>query len=329
MKKATFTASSDVALVKYWGKKDETLRLPENGSISLVLDGLDTTTTVEFQQDLQNDSFLLNGKEVAENSVKYTRVVGQLDRVRELAGITHKAQVVSVNSFPAGTGLSSSGSGMAALTCAAVAAAEIELSQKDLSILARQGSGTACRCVCGGFVEWKNGNTSETSYSETLFSPDHWDIRDVIAVVSAEEKQVSSTKGHAVAQTSPFYQARQEKIATKIEAVKDTIARKDFPAFGALVEAEALEFHSILLTSEPSHIALLPGSLAVMHEVRRMRVEGIEAYFTINTGFNVHVLTLPQYERTIQERLQKLSLVESILSAKPGKKPREITNHLA
>jgi diphosphomevalonate decarboxylase len=328
MKKTTVKASSDVALIKYWGKKDEKLRLPENGSISLVLDGLDTTTTVEFQSGLSSDTFMLDGAEVAQSSPKYARVMQHLDRIRMLAGITIKARVVSQNNFPADTGLSSSGSGMAALTCAAANAAGLSLSEKELSILARQASGTACRCVCGGFVEWKDGDTSETSYSETLYPADHWDLVDVIAVVSKETKKISSTQGHSSAKSSPFYEARQTRLPVKTAALKQVLAEKNFSEFGKIVEAEALEFHSILLTSEASLIALLPGSIAVMHTVRQLRAEGVEAYFTINTGFNVHVLTLPQFQETVEKRLQQLSAVQSTLIARPGEKPKEITDHL-
>lgn len=328
MKKTTVKASSDVALIKYWGKKDEELRLPENGSISLILDGLDTTTTVEFQPDLSSDIFVLDGAEVAETSPKYMRVAQHLGRIRTLAGITEKARVVSQNNFPADTGLSSSGSGMAALTCAATAAAGLSLSEKELSILARQASGTACRCVCGGFVEWKDGDTSETSYSETLYPADYWDIRDVIAVVSTQQKSVSSTDGHTSARTSLLYEARQAHLPAKMAALKQALAERNFSEFGKIVEAEALEFHSILLTSNPSHLALLPGSITVMHAVRQLRTEGIEAYFTINTGFNVHVLTLPEHEKTVQEKLAGLPEVQKTLTAKPGEKPRTLNTHL-
>ncbi len=334
MKKVTVKASSDIALVKYWGKKDPVLRLPENGSISILLDGLDTVTTVEFREALEADQFIISGETIVTDSREAKRVVKHLDRIRAIAQEQGKkagaffAKVVSENSFPRGTGLSSSGSGMAALTYAAVQALDLELSEKELSILSRQASGTACRCAVGGFTEWLDGDTSETSYSKTIFDKDHWDIRDVVAVVDQGKKKISSTEGHKTAGSSVFFKVRQDHIAQKIIDTKNYIVAKDFTALGALVEAECLEFHSILLTSQPPLVLWYPGTVQVIHEVQRMREEGIECYFTINTGFNVHVLTLPKFEARVTERLAALPLVQKTLSAKVGGKPREIQEHL-
>lgn len=326
--KKTVKASSDIALVKYWGKKDEVLRLPENGSVSIVLDGLDTTTTVEFSEVYLEDELYIQDKKIETDSREAKRVVKQLNRIRELAGSNLFAKVVSKNSFPRGTGLSSSGSGMAAVTYAATSALGLQLSEKELSILSRKASGTACRCACGGFVEWLDGDTSEESYSQTIFSAGHWDIRDVVAVVDEGAKKISSTEGHTTAQSSIFFEARQKNIKQKIEKVKAAIEVKDFTTLGEIVEAEALEFHSILLTSMQPLILWYPGTLQVMHEVQRLRQEGIECYFTINTGFNVHILTLPEHQKAVQERIAALPLVINTLSAKVGEKPRFVEEHL-
>jgi diphosphomevalonate decarboxylase len=323
--KTTYKASSDIALVKYWGKKNKVLRLPENGSVSIILDGLDTVTTVEFDGKYPADTVKING-DVEDG--EELRVVAHLDRIRKLAKVSVKARVESENTFPKGTGLSSSGSGFSALTYAATRALGLEISEKEISILARQGSGTACRCACGGFVEWADGNSSETSYSKTMFSSSYWDVRDVVVVVDEGKKLVSSTQGHALANTSVFYRERLKHIKAKIRDVKKAIQDKNFSKLGPLVEAEALEFHSILLTSHPSMIAWYPGTVEVMLAVQQMRREGIEAYFTINTGFNVHVLTLPVNIKEVQGKLEKLNLVKKILLAKVGEKPKELSEHL-
>ena len=325
MKKSTVKASSDIALVKYWGKKDEVLRLPENGSISMILSGLDTITTVEFDEKFAKDEVIIQGES---EEGEAGRVIKHLDRIRGLSGKNIFAKVVSQNTFPKGTGLSSSGSGFAALTIAATKAIGLELNEKELSILARQGSGTACRCVCGGVVEWKDGETSEESYSETIYPSDYIDIRDVVVVVDEGKKLVSSTAGHATANTSPFYMVRLENIKNKIEKVRMAIKEKDFDKLGELVESEALEFHSILLTSQPSMIAWYPGTVEVMLAVQAMRREGVKAYFTINTGFNVHVLTTPEFESEVNKRLGQLSLVIKTIIAKIGDKPIEQDSHL-
>ncbi len=325
MKKTTVRASSDIALVKYWGKKDEVLRLPENGSISLILSGLDTVTTVEFSEKLTKDEVVIQGES---EEGEAGRVVKHLDRIRALANKKLFAKVVSHNTFPKGTGLSSSGSGFAALTIAATKAIGLELGEKELSILARQGSGTACRCVCGGIVEWKDGDSSETSYSESIFPPEYFDIRDIVAVVDEGKKQTPSTQGHATAGTSLFFKERQRLIGEKIETVRSAIREKDFDKLGETIEAEALEFHSILLTSRPPMVAWYPGTVEVILAVQAMRREGISAYFTINTGFNVHVLTTPEFEERVRAIIDSLPLVKKTIVAKVGEAPSEIGEHL-
>ena len=334
MSKVTAKASSDIALIKYWGKKDEILRLPENGSISIKLDGLDTVTTVEFNSEFLEDELTIGDEIININSREAKRVTKHLNRIRNLAkdsGLAKAGQfakIVSKNSFPRGTGLSSSGSSMAALSYAATKAIGLNLSEKEMSILSRQASGTACRCAVGGFVEWLDGDTSEISYSETIFDKNYWDIRDVVVVVDYGKKKVSSTEGHKKAETSNFFEARQKWIKQKIIDTKKFIEQKDFSSLGSLVEAECLEFHSILLTSRPPLVLWYPGTLKVIHEVQKMRTEGIECYFTINTGFNVHVLTLPEFENIVRERLESLSLVKKILIAKVGGKPEYLEGHL-
>ncbi|MBU0975146.1 diphosphomevalonate decarboxylase [Patescibacteria group bacterium] len=332
--KSTVKASSDIALVKYWGKKDEVLRLPENGSVSIKLEGLDTITTVEFSDSFLSDELSISGESIETDSREAKRVFKHLDRIRKMAkqqGLKSAgffAKVVSKNSFPRSTGLSSSGSGMATLTFAAVKAIGLELNEKELSILSRQASGTACRCAVGGYVEWLDGDTSETSYSKTIFDKTYWDIRDIVAVVDYGKKKISSTEGHTLAGSSIFFEVRQKNIKQKIGDTKKFIEKKDFSALGSLVEAECLEFHSILLTSKPPMVLWYPGTMQIIHEVQKMRTEGIECYFTINTGFNVHVLTLPEFEVKVQKRLDSLDLVKKTLTARVGGKPEYLEEHL-
>src|SRR3990167_5275645 len=233
--KATAIAPSNIAFIKYWGRKNEALRLPSNGSISMNLSNLLTTTTVEFNSSFKEDVIIIDDrKEESEGN----RAIKHLDRIRKLAKINHKAKVVSQNNFPTGTGLSSSASGFAALTVAASKAAGLDLSKKELSILARQGSGSACRSIPDGFVEWLDGDTSDTSYSVSFHKPDYWDIVDVVAVVSKNKKEVSTTEGQKLAKSSPFFPVRLSRIKEKIKLIKQYIREKDFKNFGELIEAE-------------------------------------------------------------------------------------------
>lgn len=325
MKKSTYKASTDIALIKYWGKKDEQLRIPENDSLSIILDGLYTITTIEFRPELKSDRVTIDGEQQLK---EVNRVSKHLDRFRKLAGIKTFAKVASENNFPRSTGLSSTGSAFAALSYAATSSLGLDLTQKELSILSRQASGTACRCVCGGFVQWHQGENSENSYSETVFPANSWDLRDLVVVVDDKAKKISSTAGHKTAQTSPFYLTRQQHLSNKINHLKSAIKNKDFTSFGKIVESEALEFHSIILTSEPPLLMWLPGSLAVMRTVQSLRESGIETYFSLNTGFNLHVITLPQYEEKVMTELKNIGLVKRVIQAKVGGKPQEINQHL-
>ncbi|MBI3342256.1 diphosphomevalonate decarboxylase [Candidatus Curtissbacteria bacterium] len=210
--KASAVAPSNIAFTKYWGRKDEKLRIPENGSISMCLSGLQTTTTVEFSDKFKKDDITINDKK-DDSAVK--RVIAHLNRIRNLAGTKQKAKVASKNNFPSSTGLSSSASGFAALTVAAASAAGLKLPEKQLSILARLGSGSACRSIPSGFVEWSNGTTSDTSYGKQIFKSDQFKIADIVAVVNTHKKDVSTTTGQQTATSSPFLKTRLQKMPKK------------------------------------------------------------------------------------------------------------------
>jgi diphosphomevalonate decarboxylase len=323
--KATAVVPSNISFIKYWGRKDEALRLPENGSISMNLSNLLTTTTVEFNPDFKVDLVTINSeKEENEGS----RVIKHLDRIRRLAKINYKAKVVSKNNFPTGTGLSSSASGFAALTLAASKAAGLSLSEKELSILARQGSGSACRSIPDGFVEWLDGDTSETSYAVSIFPPDYWDIVDVVAIVSKNKKEVSTTEGQQFARSSPFFPVRLSKIKEKIKLIKKYIQEKNFPLFGELIEQEALELHAIMLTSIPSLIYWLPATVSVMHAVQKWRNDGLEVYFTVNTGQNIHLICQKKDAELVSKRASKVPEVRKIVINYPSVGARIVSRHL-
>lgn len=309
-------AHADIALIKYWGKQDEVLRLPVNDSLAISLEALSTTTKVTFDDSLESDQVVIGGQEFEANSKQATRVIKHLDRIRDLAGEKRHARVESKNSFPSGTGLSSSGSAFAALTMAATKALGLKLSTKQLSFLARQGSGSACRSVTGGIVQWFKGSDSDSSYSKTVFAHDYWDIRDVIAVVSDQTKLVSSTAGHKLAPTSPLFKARLSHVEDRLKQVKKAIMQKDFQALGEAVEQECFEFHAIAMTSRPSLFLWLPGSVAVFLAVRALRDQGVPAYATVNTGHNIQVLTLCEYESKVARALKSTPGVKSIIRSK-------------
>ncbi len=323
--KATAIAPANVGLIKYWGRKNEELRLPENGSISLNLSSLLTTTTVEFRKDLQKDEISING--LLQQDIN-SRAVKHLDRIRKLAGVYYKGKVVTKNSFPTSTGLSSSSSGFAALTLAGAAAAGLSLVEKDLSVLARQGSGSACRSIPDGFVEWISGDNSEASYATSIFPASYWDIVDIVGIVSEGIKEVSSAEGQKAVNSSPFYQTRLSGISEKVKLIKQFIKEKNFTSFGELIESEALELHAIMLTSTPSLIYWTPGTLKIMKTVKKWRSEGLPVYFTINTGQDIHLFCESENEKRLVLELKKIPEVKDIIINYPSIGARLSDKHL-
>jgi len=323
--KSTAIAPSNIAFTKYWGRKDEKLRLPMNGSISMCLSNLLTTTTVEFSEKLKADDIIINGERREKEALKVSK---HLDRIRKLAGISTYAKVVSQNSFPTATGLSSSASGFAALTVAGAKAAGLNLSEKELSILARQGSGSACRSIPGGIVEWLDGDTSDSSYAKTIFEKDYWNIADVVAVVSEGRKDISTSEAHESANSSPFMEVRVKGMKAKNELLKKIIKQKDFQKFGELIESEALELHSIYITQKPSLIYLTPNSLLIVKLCKKWRQEGLPVYFTVNTGQDVHLIVEKKNVKKLEKKLKEIPEVKEIIINYPGDGTKLSSKHL-
>ncbi len=323
--KTTVIAPSNIAFIKYWGRKDEALRLPTNGSISMNLSNLLTTTTVEFSEDFKKDTIVING---VSNSNESNRVTMHLDRVRVLGKTAMKAKVVSKNNFPTSTGLSSSASGFAALTLAASASLGLQLSEKELSSLARLGSGSACRSIPDGFVQWNDGDTDATSYAHSLYPPEYWNIADIVAVVSQKPKEIPTSLGQQYVFSSPFFPKRLKNIKNKIRLIKQCMKQKDFEKFGELIEAEALEMHAIMMTSSPSLLYITPESLRVIQMVKKWRQEGLQVYFTLNTGQDVHIICEQKNVAKIQKLLGNMEDVKQIIVNYPGRGARLSNDHL-
>jgi diphosphomevalonate decarboxylase len=314
--KATAVACANIAFIKYWGKRDRELNLPANSSLSMNLDRLTTVTTVAFSPDYDDDVVILDGRE--ERGAARQRIVAHLDRVRVMAGLRARARVVSENSFPTGAGLASSASGFAALSLAASKAAGLELSQRELSILARFGSGSACRSIPGGFSEWTAGASSEESFAKQIAPPDHWDLRDVIAIVSRAHKRVGSTEGHSLAATSHLHQARVASVVDRLAQAKAALLEKDLTTLGRLIEEDAVSMHAVMMTSRPPIYYWLPISVRLIHEAQGWRAEGLEAYFTFDAGPNVHLICQAADQAEVERRLKDIEDVLEVIVSGPG-----------
>lgn len=315
-KSATAEAGANIAFTKYWGNVDTRLRIPANDSISMTLDAARTLTTVSFRPDLEEDYVVVDGC-AASGSVRQ-RVVGHLDLFRQLADTGWRAKVVSGNNFPTASGIASSASAFAALTVACAEALELDLTRRDLSRLARRGSGSAARSMFGGFAILYSGASDEGAFAEPLHDPDWWEICDLVAVVSRSGKDVSSTGGHRLAQTSPLHRARLAQVPALNKRLREALAERDFDALGRVAEQDALLMHAVMLTSCPALLYWLPETVTVMRRVRRWRAEGIPAYFTIDAGPNVHILTPPEHVNQLLKDLQANPAVQEVLVCQPG-----------
>src|SRR5512147_172121 len=234
MTTATAQASPNIAFIKYWGNRDNTLRIPMNSSISMNLDGLTTRTTVSFQPSLAFDELIINGHEVT--GAGLDRVSYILDIVRDMAKIPDHAEIMTENNFPAGAGIASSASAFAALALAGSKAAGLSLSEPELSRLARRGSGSASRSIPGGFVEWQAGTDDDDSFAFSIAGPGHWDLVDCVAIVSASHKKTGSTEGHSIAPTSPLQAARVADAPRRLDLCRKAILNCDFDSFASIVE---------------------------------------------------------------------------------------------
>ncbi|QYK50814.1 MAG: diphosphomevalonate decarboxylase [Anaerolineales bacterium] len=316
MSTASAIAHPNIAFIKYWGNRDQVLRLPSNSSISMNLDGLETRTTVRFDSQLAADALQLNGAAAAPAQV--ARVSAMLDLVRQLAGITDFAEVTSSNNFPSGSGIASSSSAFAALALAASAAAGLQLDEAALSRLARRGSGSASRSVPAGFVEWRAADTDEDSYAVSVAAPEHWDLVDSIAVISEEHKAVGSTAGHPLADTSPLQAARLHGAEDRLAQARQAILQRDLPVLAAVMELDNHLMHAVMMTSSPPLLYWQPPSLAVMHAVAAWRADGLQAGYTLDAGPNVHVLSAAADAPEVAARLGKIPGVQRVLQAGAG-----------
>ncbi|TXL63632.1 diphosphomevalonate decarboxylase [Cerasibacillus terrae] len=318
--KATAKAHTNIALIKYWGKRDEALILPTNNSLSLTLDGFYTTTTVEFREELTQDIFYLNDECIS--GIPYTRVSQFLDLIRDIAKKPNLfAQVKSTNHVPTAAGFASSASGFAALASAGSQAIGLTLNDQELSRLTRRGSGSACRSIYGGFAEWDKGEKEDgsDSFAVPIAPQDYWDIRVAAVVLHADMKKVSSRVGmKRTVDTSPFFKGWVDSIPQDLKQIKSGISERDFEKVGSVAEANCLKMHATTLGANPPFTYWHDTTFTVMQHVQMLRKKGIPAYFTIDAGPNVKVLYLPENEEQIKQELESIPGVTDVILSKSG-----------
>jgi len=314
---ARAAAGPNIALIKYWGNRgDPVLRLAASNSISLTLDGLWTEIRVRFDETLQADSLSVNDQTAT--GPQLARTSAFLDIVRSRAGLQAHAAVDSQTNFPVGAGIASSAAAFAALALAASHAAGLRLTPPELSRLARRGSGSACRSIYGGFVEWIAGPDDETSQAEPLFPPEHWELIDLVALIGEAHKPVGSTEGHALAGTSPLQDARLAHTPQRLAVCRDALRLRDFARLAAVVELDSNMMHAVMLTSSPPLVYWQPATVAVVDLVSTLRRQGVAVCTTIDAGPSVHCLCAAADAEQVSAALSQVDGVLRVLRASPG-----------
>jgi len=331
--KASAVADANIALVKYWGKRNKKLMLPHNSSISMTTDGLSTLTTVEFDKKYKEDIFILNGNKFKKGSEEYDEYIGVfLNFVREFSKINLKVKIVSQNNFPSTAGLASSAAGFAALATAINKSLNLGLSQTELSILARRGSGSATRSIFGGFVEWKKGEREDgsDSFAEQIVPSGYWpEFKMIIGITSKKEKKIKSRAGMAqTVKTSPYYKVWLESVNEDLKKVKEGILERNFPLVAKTAEENCLKMHALMMTARPSVIYWNKGTIEIIHSVLNWKGEGLETYFTIDAGPQVKILCLEKDIDGVRKRLRDIENLKDIIITKPGRGVRIAEKHL-
>jgi len=321
--KASAVACANQGLIKYWGKTDEALRVPSNGSISVCLAALATRTTVEFSEALPRDTLTLDRRPAND-----PRVFRHLDRIRNVAGSKLRARVVSENGFPPGVGFASSASGFAALTVAGTAAAGLSLPSAELSRLARLGSGSASRSIPGGFAELLAGDDAH-AVAVRLAGPDDLDFRTLAVGVAEAPKKVSSSEGMRITTaTSPFFRARLDYLAPALERMRGALRARDAVEVARLAEVDTLNMHATMLTSDPPLLYWSGATLDVIRAVLALREGGVAAYFSIDAGENVFVNCRERDLAAAKAAVRGVRGVSSLVESAPGGPARLDANHL-
>ena len=288
------------------------------------LSGLHTRTQVKFDGELKTDRLVVNHQEVTGMGLARAGVL--LDWVRSRSQTTAPALVTSENNFPMGAGIASSASAFAALALAASEAAGLRLSEPELSRLARLGSGSACRSVPGGFVEWLPGDDDQSSYAVSIAPPEHWDLADCVAIISQEHKSTGSTEGHFLANTSPLQPARVADAPRRLDICRKAILERDFQAFSEIVELDSNLMHAVMMTSSPPLFYWQPHSLELMKLVSTWHQEGLPACYTLDAGANVHILCLSNAVDELQSLLKQQSFIQKVIVARPGSGARLVND---
>lgn len=326
----TAVGTPNMALIKYWGKRDEKLTLPTNSSISITLDEtLNTKTSVAFSKSFKEDSLYIDGKRIdLANDDAARERFSAINHLKKAAGTDAKVLVVSKSNFPQSSGLASSASGIATLIFAASAALSLKLDKREMSVIARQGSGSACRSIHGGFVEWRAGTSVDgtDSYAEQIAPPTHWpEVVDMIGILSRERKKFSSRAGmKQTVATSPLYKARMEYVQGALMGMEAAIKAKDFEKLATITMRDSNSMHAVMLDTFPPLMYMNDISKEIVGRVHDLNDEEgrkVCAY-TFDAGPNANLITTEKDAGKAASLLKEVDGVEEVLKVRIGNGPR-------
>ncbi|MDG2107100.1 MAG: diphosphomevalonate decarboxylase [Woeseiaceae bacterium] len=315
---ATAIAQPNIALIKYWGKRNVSRNLPAVGSISITLSDLYTEVSIDFSSGLSQDELVVNGKR---NIEMLPRISACIDSVA--GGDRCRVRVSSKSNFPIAAGLASSASAFAATTVAIAGAAGLSFSTSELAKLAGQASGSAARSLYGGFAELKN--SGENIEVTSLCSDDSWPIQVIVAITETGQKAVGSTVAMEFSRkTSPFYKSWIAQQDKDLDSARLAIDRRDFDGLATVAEHNCLKMHSVMWTSRPSLVYWNSATIACMQRIRRLQEDGCKVFFTIDAGPQVKAVCLPEYAIDVREALKKTPGVQQVMVSGLGTAARLI-----
>ena len=304
---ATAIAQPNIALIKYWGKRDVVRNLPAVGSISITLSELYTEVSVALSPDLRSDELFVNGEESPPLLPRISRCLDNVIGAQRL-----RAKITSQSNFPIAAGLASSASAFAATTVAAAGAADLSYETEELARLAGQASGSAARSLYGGFVELKN--SGDTINLATLGEVGSWPLQVVVAITETGPKPTGSTAAMEISrETSPFYSSWVEQQDHDLAIARTAILQRDFAQLGMVAEHNCLKMHSVMWASRPPMVYWNSATMRCMQTVRRLQAEGCNVFFTIDAGPQVKAVCLPEDTEAVSKALTETPGVQEIM----------------
>ena len=320
--KATAVAHPIQGLIKYHGLRNPKRRIPFHDSISVCIEALTTTTTVEADESSTRDVIEINGKKPTGTDLERMKAV--LDPLREMADFKGYFKIASKNSIISGKGLGFSASAFAALGRAASSALGLKIDPVSLSELVRLGAGSSTRSLAGGFAIWY-ANKNGRSYAERISATEaEANLRMVIIPIPSTAK---TDEAHLEVLSSPLFKARLKHVDEMIEQMNEAVKTGDIPMVGRLAEEDTLNLHASTMTGKTRMVLWEPETLRIMKEVQKMRSEGTPAWYSMDTGPSVFVNTLTDQVEEVFRRIRNLGL-SPVFVSKVGGEPFPVRDHL-